>query len=131
MSRSDDGQVHYEVELISEGYRPRSVSRNELPKVYADLPQRESPTVSWGDISEGGVVIVQVTDDYSATALGVDGTFYWLVETDEDEEVMIDLGGTDSMVPKGALAPRERGLEVLLAVDDLAALRTEYIWVAQ
>lgn len=131
MPQSDDGQVQYEVELISEGYRPRKVSRDELPKVYAELPQRESPTVSWGDISEGGVVIVQVADDYSVTTLGVDGTFYWLLETDEDEEVMIDLGGTDSMVPKGALAPRERGLEVLLAVDDLATLRTEYIWVEQ
>jgi hypothetical protein len=93
--------------------------------------ERNSPSVTWGDISEGGVVIVQVADDYSVVTLGIDDTFYWLQTSDDDELVTVQIGGTDGEVPRGALIPRESGLKVLLRVDDLPALRTEYMWVEQ
>jgi hypothetical protein len=77
------------------------------------------------------VVIVQVADDYSVVTLGIDDTFYWLQTSDDDELVTVQIGGTDGEVPRGALIPRESGLKVLLRVDDLPALRTEYMWVEQ
>lgn len=121
----------YEIALMRPGHKAWVVTRDELPAVYAELEEGNSPSVAWGDISEGGVVIVQVADDYSVATLGVDDTFYWLQASDDDEPVTVEIGGTDGEVPRGALVPRELGLEVLLRVDDLAALRTDYMWVEQ
>ena len=121
----------YEIDLMHPGHKAWTVTREELPAAYADLKEGNSPSVTWGDISDGGVVIVQVADDYSVVTLGVDDTFYWLQTSDDDEPVTVEIGGTDGEVPRGALVPRELGLEVLLRVDNLAALRTDYMWAEQ
>ena len=39
------------------------------------------------------------------------------------------MGDVDAEVPKGAIVARDLGLEVLLRVGDLPALRTDYMWV--
>lgn len=123
--------LSYEIDLMAPPYGKRIVSGEELPAVYAELKQAASPSVTWGSMDDGAVLIVAVGDDYSVVTMGADDTFYYLQTKDDDEPVTVDMGGTDGEVPGGAIVPRELGLEVLLRADDFTALRTDYMWVEQ
>lgn len=121
----------YTIELFAPTHETRTVALDELPDEYAALKQANSPTVSWESPDDSEVVIVSVGEDYSVVTLKAEETWYWLQTSDDDEPVEVDMGGTEGSVPRGAIAPRETGLEVLKNADDFAKLRTEHTWVEQ
>lgn len=122
--------MEYLVTVDDEDRDEFTVTDKELPAAYADLEEGQSPTVTWND---GGdeVIIVAVNDDYCVITLMSDDTWYYLTVSDDAEEVPAYLGETEARVPRGALAPRDLGLTVLLRADDLPGLRTDYSWTAQ
>lgn len=114
---------------------PSTITRSELPQVYEDLKGDkglESPTITWND---GGdeVVIVAVNNDWSmSTMMTANGTSYYLVVSDDNEEVPVQMDGHDFEMPRKTLAPRELGLKVLLQADiDFPSLLTDYTWEEQ
>lgn len=122
--------MEYVVEIRHPKHERTTVTAEELPRIYADLEESASPTVVWNDDGDD-VLIVAVGDDYSFISLKTEWTWYYLVVSDDEEEIAIELGEVDSYVPRKALAPREFGLAVLLSAGDLPTLRTDYMWEAQ
>lgn len=111
-------------------HQARLVSEQDLPGVYRDVSGNSSPTFTWND---GGdqVLIVSVGDDYSTVTMLNDSTFSCLVVSDDDELREVDIAGQSSMIPSGAVLPRNVGLEVLARADDFNALIEEYSWKEQ
>jgi hypothetical protein len=119
------------LELWSPEHTARAVPRDDLPAVYRELSGDQSPTLTWNDGGDDQVLIVSVADDFSTVSMLNDRTWYYLETSPEEDLVEIDLGGDDAYVPKGVLAPREFGLDVLLRADDFPYLLTEYMWREQ
>lgn len=112
-----------------------TVTRSELPGLYEELRGNRgltAPTITWND---GGdeVVIVAVSNDWSmSTMMTAEGTAYYLVVSDDDEEISIQMDGQDFQMPRKTLAPRELGLEILLKADvDFPGLLRDYTWEEQ
>lgn len=122
--------MEYLIEVWYPKHEETSVTGDKLPDVYASFKKRDSATVAWN--SDGDeVLLVSVGDDYSVISLKSDGTWYYLVVSDDDEEVPVYMDGTDAYVPRKVMAPRELGLTVLLRADDFPGLRTDYMWDEQ
>jgi hypothetical protein len=119
--------MDYLVTVMYPEHSERTVNGEALPAAYAALKGTEA-NVSWGQEGSDSLIL-QVADDYCVITGTFDGGYYYLQTSDDDELVPVLMGDVDAEVPKGAIVPRELGLEVLLRVDDLPALRTDYMWV--
>lgn len=122
--------MEYLVEVWYPEHEKTTVTGDKLPDRYASFKERDSATVAWN--SDGDeVLLVSVGDDYSVISMLSDGTWYYLVVSDDEEEVSVYMDGTDAYVPRKAMAPRELGLTVLQRADDFPGLRTDYLWDEQ
>lgn len=119
--------MEYSITIWTPRRQKTTVIRDELPGAYANLKEIDSPTVSW-NLDGDDTLIVAVGDDYSMISMMTDGTQYYLVVSDDEEEVPINMGSVDTHIPRKAMAPRELGLAVLLRADDFPGLRTDYTW---
>lgn len=122
--------MQYLVDVRYPEHRKTTVTADELPDAYAGLKEADSPSVVWNDGGDD-VLIVVVGDDHAVISLKSEETWYYLTVSGDEEEVEVDMGGTDSYVPRKALAPRELGLTVLQRAGDLPGLRTDYSWDEQ
>jgi len=120
--------MEYLVETQFPEYAQAVVTEKELPGIYEQL--KDSATVTWNDGGDD-VLIIALEDDYSVISLLTDDTPYYLTVSNDEGEVLVDMAGNESAVPRKALAPRKLGLTVLLRADDLPGLRTDYTWCEQ
>jgi hypothetical protein len=123
-------EQEYVIETWNPTYASRQVSVEELADVYERIRGNESADITW---NSGGddVLIVSVGEEVSTVSLLHEATWYWLEVSPETELVEIELGGQESFVPKGAIAPRRLGLEILLGAHDFPRLFREYAWREQ
>ncbi len=112
------------------GHEERRVSVEDLPAVYAHLQGSDAAAITWNNGGEQ-VLIVSVGDDDSTVSLLNDSTWYYLVISPEQELVEIELCGQEAWVPKGAILPKELGLDVLLGAHDFPRLLKNYSWREQ
>lgn len=122
--------MQYLVDARNPRHEITPVTADELPDAYANLAERDGATVLWNDGGDD-MLIVAVGDDHCVISLKSDETWYYLTVSGDEEQVEVDMGGTDSYVPRKALAPRALGLTVLQRADDLPGLRTDYTWDEQ
>lgn len=119
--------MDYQVTVMYPKHSVRTVTEAGLPTAYAGLKGTEAD-IMWGE--EGGDhLIVQVSNEHCVITGTFDDAYHYLRTSDDDELVPVLMGDVDAQVPKGAIVDRELGLEVLLRVGDLPALRTDYMWV--
>lgn len=108
-----------------------TVTVAELPGAYANLKGSRSygVTITWNDGGDD-VLIVAVADEYCVITMKTDESWYYLVVSDDEEKVSVDMAG-DADIPGKAVSPRELGLTVLQRADDFPGLLTDYRWDGQ
>jgi hypothetical protein len=123
-------ELEYIIETWNPTHTSRQVSVEELVDVYEQIRGSESADITWNDQGDH-VLIVSVGEETATVSLLHDATWYWLKVSPETELVEIELCGQEAFVPKGAMAPRRLGLEILLGAHDFPRLLTEYAWREQ
>jgi hypothetical protein len=72
--------------------------------------------------------VVIISDDRCLAVLRTQGLDQFLVQPGVDGDVTVTMQGARVAVPRGAVLPRGRGLEVLQGVGDLERLRAANAW---
>jgi hypothetical protein len=122
--------LEYKVDTWNPTHTSRRVSAEELVDLYERLQGTESADICWNDQGDQ-VLIVSVGEETATVSLLHDATWYWLGASPDTELVAVELGGTESFVPKGAIVPRRLGLEILLGAHDFPHLLAAHSWREQ
>lgn len=121
--------------LLLDTYAPylehRIIERANLARDYEAAGAVRSPVFSVGDSDEGQLLLVTVGDDYSTAIMMNGDTWYYLALSPDEELIEVDFGGHGSLVPRGAILPRETGLELLERSADWDTLVAAYPWQEQ
>ena len=118
------------VEILTPSYERSEVPLSALPDVFRSIPQRSSLGLTLGD-GEDDCVIVTVEPEFSTVTALRGRTFYNLQIVDDQDDVLIMVGGEEISWPKGCLLPREMGLEALVEAEDREVMWSRHTWVAQ
>jgi hypothetical protein len=111
----------------------RRLGLDELATVY-DALEIGPDSVFWWDgrsgdgALSGSVIVSLINDERCLVILRMQADDHFLVEPGSDDDTIVIIRGARVTVPRSAVLPRRRGLEVLQAVGDLLYVRDNNAW---
>jgi hypothetical protein len=111
----------------------RRLGLDELATVYDALEIGPDSAFRWDGRSgdgapSGSVIVFLVNDERCLVILRMQGEDHFLVEPGSDDDTTVIMRGARVVVPRSAVLPRRRGLEVLQAAGDLLHVRDNNAW---
>ncbi|MBO3744203.1 hypothetical protein [Actinoplanes flavus] len=113
---------------------PRTVGPADLTTTYTTMDPDAGAVFFYNPGPTGPILRVWIIDDeYCRVELGKRGVWHDLVESDAtggyvSGEAYLRTACISGTVPRAAVLPRARGLEVLRTIDDVERLHTAYTW---